>query len=59
MRIETFCDLYATWQACTRLGKIFYFWLMVVGFIALAISSIFINGVLEVGRRIGFIVFDE
>jgi hypothetical protein len=59
MRIETLCDLRVAWMACTTLGKIFFFWLMAIGWFILLIVSVYLNTVVNLGCSIGFLEYDE
>jgi hypothetical protein len=59
MRIDTFFDLRSSWEACTVLGKIFFFWLLVIGFVGLVISSVFLTGLISIGEKVGFLQFYE
>jgi glucan phosphoethanolaminetransferase (alkaline phosphatase superfamily) len=59
MRIDTFFDLYFAWRACTTLGKIFFSWLLVLGWIMLLLVSFYLNCIINFGRWAGFLQFDE
>lgn len=59
MKIATVCDLRAAWDTCTILGKIFFFWLMLIGWIGLFIVSFYLTGVVELGTWAGFFNFED
>lgn len=59
MRIETFCDLEVAWDSCSLLGKIFFFWLIVIGWCMIFISSIWLNAVVGIGQWGGLIEIQE
>lgn len=59
MRIECVQDLESAWQGSTLLGKIFYFWLFALGFIALTLICFYTMGVVNFGHWAGFFINDE
>lgn len=59
MRIDTHVDLDSAWDCCTLLGKIFFFPLLVVAFVIIFITSVYVTAIVEFGHWAGFLVFDD
>lgn len=60
MRIETFCDLSAAWDACAGwLSKIFFFPFLFIGWCMLFIVSVYLNAITELGEVLTFLQFDD
>lgn len=55
MKLEFEADLLSTFQNCTILGKIFYFWTYLLTFIGLLFLCIVMTGIVWLGHGIGFI----
>jgi hypothetical protein len=59
MRIDTFFDLFSAWRALTILGRIFYSWVLILGWIILLATSIYLNCAINFGQWSGFLRFNE
>lgn len=59
MRIDTHFDLRVAWLSSTILGKIFYFWLMLIGWVVLFLTTVYITSVTEFGAWSGFLRFND
>ena len=59
MIITTYFDIVSAWRASTILGKIFYSWTLVLGFIILLAVSFYLDSIISFGKWAGFLGFHE